>query len=127
MRLFAATLIAGLVANGTAQASSLVFLADSASSPSSVTVGTPANARSVIALGSPMVDAAKVATIAAKSTSKLGRDVLVIRSGEIGSASADPLPVAQPAAAAPTQQADAEPVPAPANEPAAAPATDLVH
>ena len=131
MRLFAAFLVAGMAAAGTAQASSLIFLPDSKTGPSSVEVGAPKVAVSVVALGAPSVDTSKVAAIAATSALKMRQDVTVIRSGEVGAASADPLPVAQPAQAsmAPAQQAaaDAQPVPASTNEPAATPATDLVH
>lgn len=132
MRLFAAFLVAGMAAAGTAQASSLVFVPDSKTSPSLVEVGAPKVAVSVVALGTSAIDTNNVAAIAATSTPRMRQDVMVIRSGEIGDASADPAPVAQPAqaSAAPAQQqaaADAQPVPASTNEPAATPAQDLVH
>lgn len=126
MRLFAAFLVAGMAVTGAAQASSLVFVPDSKTSPSSVEVGAPKVAISVVALGAPAMDTSKVAAVATTSTPRIRQNVMVIRSGEIGDASADPLPIAQPdqASAAPAQQAaaDAQPVPVSTNEPATTPA-----
>ncbi len=132
MRLFAAFLVVGMAAAGATQASSLVFVPDSETSPSLVEVGAPKVAVSIVALGASAVDTRNVAAIAAASAPRMRQDVMVIRSGEIGDASADPAPAAQPAqaSAAPAQQqaaADAQPAPASMKEPAATPAKDLVH
>ncbi|AMS43782.1 MULTISPECIES: hypothetical protein [Aminobacter] len=119
MRLCAAFLVAGIAASGTAHASSIVIVEASAASPSSVSVDAPKSAsRSIVALGAAQVDAGKVAAIEAEPTStnhKMGPELMVIRGGEVGSASPDTSAGAPVAAeAVPAQQAatgDQSPLP----------------
>lgn len=123
MRLFAAFIVAGLSVSGTAHAeSSIIILHGSGQSPSSVSVGQ-ANmpSRSIIELGTtmPSIDTGKVAAIDASSEGSghaMGLELMVIRGGEIGSVSPEPVAAASPDAAT-TQQAEAgEQVPMPATE-----------
>ncbi|MDR7222446.1 hypothetical protein [Aminobacter aminovorans] len=110
MRLFAAFLVVGVAVSGSAHASSIVIVEATAASPSSVSVDAPTTAtRSIVALGAPQVDASKVAAIDAKPASPdhgMGPELMVIRGGEVGSASPEPSAAAPVAAeAAPAQQA----------------------
>ncbi|PWK68194.1 hypothetical protein [Aminobacter sp. AP02] len=124
MRLFAAFLAAGISMSGAAHASSIIVVEGDATSPSSILVGAPKSASSIIAIGVPSIDAGKVAAVDSSSKSKatkLGGELMVIRGGEVGSASPEP------AAAAPAQQAatgDQAPMPtqsaAPVDETASA-------
>ena len=102
MRLFAAFLAAGISMSGTAHASSIIVVEGDATSPSSVLVDAPKSTRSIVEIGVPSIDTGKVAAIASKiSASKLGAELMVIRGGDVGSASPDPATVA------PAQQAAA--------------------
>ncbi|WP_395447727.1 hypothetical protein ACHMW7_22815 [Aminobacter sp. UC22_36] len=113
MRLFAAFLVAGVAVSGSVHASSIVIVEGSAASPSSVAVDAPKSAASsIVAIGAPSVDTGKVAAIDTRPTSinrKMGPELMVIRGGEVGSASPEPATIA-PASpdVAPTQQAAAE-------------------
>jgi hypothetical protein len=113
MRLFAAFLVAGVAVSGSVHASSIIMVEASAASPSSVAVDAPKSAaRSIVAIGAPAVDTGKVAAIDTRPTSinrKMGPELMVIRGGEVGSASPEPATIA-PASpdVAPTQQAAAE-------------------
>lgn len=110
MRLCAAFLVAGITVSGSAHASSIVIVEASVASPSSVSVGAPKSAsRSIIALGAPRVDAGKVAAIDTKPTKaghRMGPELMVIRGGEVGSASLETSAATAVATeAAPAQQA----------------------
>lgn len=112
MRLFAAFLVVGVAVSGLAHASSIVIVEATAVSPSSVNVDAPKSAtRSIVALGAPSVDTGKVAAIETKPAStnhEMGPELMVIRGGEVGSASPEPSAAAPVAAeAAPAQQAAA--------------------
>ena len=110
MRLSAAFLVAGIAMSGSAHASSIVIVEATAASPSSVNVEAPKSAtRSIVAIGAPSLDAGKVAAIDTKPTSRdheMGPELMVIRSGEVGSASPETSAAAPAAAeAVPAQQA----------------------
>ena len=104
---------------GGAQASSIVFLGVSTSTPSVIKVGgaepmTIASAPSIVALGDaqPEVTYEKVAAIPEKP--RHGQDPMIIRGGVVGSAFAAPAPARASAAAAPAAETKpgAETVPA---------------
>ncbi|WP_378943952.1 hypothetical protein [Mesorhizobium sp. ANAO-SY3R2] len=119
MRLTAVLLAAGIATSGSAHASSFVFLDSDATSPSSIFVGlNEPVATSFIALGTLPLDTNNVAAVDPQPKShRMGPDLMVIRGGEIGSASPEPSLVAPSAVAvAPTQQAGNE-APMPATEP----------
>lgn len=119
MRLFAAFLVAGIAASGSAHSSSFVFLESSATSPSTVFVGlSEPVAGSFVVLGTMPVDTGKVAAVDARPTSRrMGPELMVIRGGEIGSASPEPSSIAPSAvAAAPARQAAGNEAPLPATE-----------
>lgn len=123
MRLFAALLTAGITVSGSAYASSIIIVEGGATSPSSILVDVPQSTpRSIVEIGVPSIDAGKVAAIDAapkSSGTKMGAELMVIRGGEVGSASPEPAAIAPTSAdAAPTQQASAGDQ-APAVEPAA--------
>lgn len=123
MRLTAAFLFAGIAASGSAHASSFIFLDSNAMSPSSIFVGlSEPEATSIVALGSMPLDTGKVAAVDPQPTSRrMGPELMVIRGGEIGSASTEPSSIAPSAvAAAPAQQAAGNEAPLPATEPEAA-------
>lgn len=105
MRLFAAFLAAGISMSGTAYGSSIIVVEGDGTSPSSVLVDAPKSAgRSIVDVGVPSIDTGKVAAIDASakiSNAKAGGELMVIRGGDVGSASPEP------AAMAPAQQAAA--------------------
>ncbi|MBE1202902.1 hypothetical protein [Aminobacter carboxidus] len=113
MRLLAAFLVAGITASASVHASSIVIVEGKAVSPSSVAVDAPKSAtRSIVEIGAPSVDTGKVAAIETKPASinhKMGPELMVIRGGEVGSASPEPASIA-PASpdAAPAPQTAAE-------------------
>lgn len=131
MRLSAAFLVAAAIAmSGTVHAASIVNVTSDGSSPSSVSVGLPESASSsIVAIGMPGIDAGKVAAVEAKSSSpELAPELMVIRGGEVGSASPEPLAVAAPAT--PSQQTtagDQPPLPASSDGSAADPAAAPVE
>ncbi|MGX5846421.1 hypothetical protein ACWGTO_05010 [Mesorhizobium sp. PL10] len=122
---------------GGAQASSIVFLGVSTSTPSVIKVGTPepmkvASSPSIVALGDaqPDVTYEKVAAIPEKP--RHGQGPMIIRGGIVGGAFAAPTPAKANAAAAPAAETKpgAETAPAgtatasngkPESQPAAAP------
>lgn len=135
MRLFAAFLVAGIAVSGSVHASSIVIVEGNAASPSSVSVDAPKSAtRSIVAIGAASVDTGKVAAIDTKPAStnrEMGPELMVIRGGEVGSASPEPAAIAPALAdAAPAQQAaagDQAPLPAPADGTAINPASTPVE
>lgn len=134
MCLSAAFLVAAAIAmSGTVHAASIVNVASDGSSPSSVSVGLPESASgSLVAIGMPGIDAGKVAAVDTEDASReLAPELMVIRGGEVGSASPEPLAVAVPTtSAAPAQQAaagDQPPLPASSDGSAADPAAAPVE
>ena len=115
MRLIVAFLVAGMAP---AHASSIVYLQDSKSSPSSTQVGAPKAAVSLVELGTPTVDPGKVAAVKAEPN-RLGAQLMVIRGGEVGGASTPPQPARQVAS---TSGTAAPPLPQAAEDSAAEPA-----
>ncbi|ODT56523.1 MAG: hypothetical protein ABS59_00680 [Methylobacterium sp. SCN 67-24] len=120
MRLLVAFLVTGVAAS-TAHASSIVYLQDSKTSPSSTQVGAPKTAISLVELGTPAVDPGKVAAVTAEPN-RLGAQLMVIRGGEVGGASAPPQPARQVASTSGDARPSAQPLPQATEDSAAEPA-----